>query len=308
MQRAREQAGAPSGYASRAGASAVPEGQPASVGGSRARPERPQAPHSPQDPRRVKSLAAVAAASVAVALVAAAYGTWAALSAQAMVEAASADAQPTLVAAADIRAGDVLAASSLEVRSVPRSLRVQTALGADALEGSASPVGQRALADLPAGTQVTPAAVSGRADTARLSAALAAGRQAVTVAVDAESGLAGQLRPSDRVRVVALEGAASGEAFLSTICDDVRIVSFDGDRVGGDGAYASVTLEVTPEQADAVRAAQWAGKVSLVLMPALVEPRAAGETGDGPAGGFGAGDGEAPEAGTAHAAEEAVDG
>ena len=272
MQRAREQAGAPSGYASRAGASAVPEGQPASVGGSRARPERPQAPHSPQDPRRVKSLAA------------------------------------ELVAAADIRAGDVLAASSLEVRSVPRSLRVQTALGADALEGSASPVGQRALADLPAGTQVTPAAVSGRADTARLSAALAAGRQAVTVAVDAESGLAGQLRPSDRVRVVALEGAASGEAFLSTICDDVRIVSLDGDRVGGDGAYASVTLEVTPEQADAVRAAQWAGKVSLVLMPALVEPRAAGETGDGPAGGFGAGDGEAPEAGTAHAAEEAVDG
>ena len=215
MQRAREQAGAPSGYASRAGASAVPEGQPASVGGSRARPERPQAPHSPQDPRRVKSLAAVAAASVAVALVAAAYGTWAALSAQAMVEAASADAQPTLVAAADIRAGDVLAASSLEVRSVPRSLRVQTALGADALEGSASPVGQRALADLPAGTQVTPAAVSGRADGARLSAALAAGRQAVTVAVDAESGLAGQLRPSDRVRVVALEGAASGKGTIS---------------------------------------------------------------------------------------------
>lgn len=308
MRQARERAGTPSGYASRAGAQAASEGQSASVGGSRTRPERQQAPRSPQDPRRVKSLAAVAAASVAVALVAAAYGTWAALSAQASVEAANADAQPTLVAAADIRAGDVLAASSFEVRSVPRSLRVQTALGADALEGSASLVGQRALADLPAGTQVTPAAVSGRADGARLSAALAADRQAVTVAVDAESGLAGQLRPSDRVRVVALEGAASGEAFLSTICDDVRIVSLDGDRVGGDGAYASVTLEVTPEQADAVRAAQWAGKVSLVLMPALAETAAAGETEDGPAGGSGAGGGEAPERGTVHAAEEAVDG
>ena len=73
------------------------------------------------------------APSVAVALVAAAYGTWAALSAQAAVEAANADAQPTLVAADDIPAGEVLAASSFEVRSVPRSLRVQTALGADAL-------------------------------------------------------------------------------------------------------------------------------------------------------------------------------
>ena len=275
MQRARERAGTPSGYASRAAASAATEGQPASTGGARARPDRPPAPRSPQDPRRAKSLAAVAAASVAVALVATAYGTWAALSAQAAVADANADAQPTLVAADDIPAGEVLAASSLEVRSVPRSLRVQTALGADALEGAAAIVGQRALADLPAGTQVTPAVVSGRAEGARLSAALAADRQAVTVAVDAESGLAGQLRPSDRVRVVALEGAASGEAFLSTICDDVRIVSLDGDRVGGDGAYTSVTLEVSAEQADAVRAAQWAGKVSLVLMPALAEPAAA---------------------------------
>ena len=126
-------------------------------------------------------------------------------------------------------------------------------------------------------------AVSGRAEGARLSAALTANRQAVTVAVDAESGLAGQLRPSDRVRVVALEGAASGEAFLSTICDDVRIVSLDGDRVGGDGAYTSVTLEVSAEQADAVRAAQWAGKVSLVLMPALAEPAAADAAEDGAA-------------------------
>lgn len=283
MQRARERAGTPSGYASRAAASAATEGQPASTGGARARPDRPPVPRSPQDPRRVKSLAAVAAASVAVALVAAAYGTWAALSAQAAVADANADAQPTLVTADDIPAGEVLAASSLEVRPVPRSLRVQTALGADALEGAASIVGQRALADLPAGTQVTPAAVSGRAEGARLSAALAADRQAVTVAVDAESGLAGQLRPSDRVRVVALEGAASGEAFLSTICDDVRIVSLDGDRVGGDGAYTSVTLEVSAEQADAVRAAQWAGKVSLVLMPALAEPAAADAAEDGAA-------------------------
>ena len=128
MQRAREWTGTPSGYASRAAASAATEGQPASTGGARARPDRPPAPRSPQDPRRVKSLAAVAAASVAVALVAAAYGTWAALSAQAAVEAANADAQPTLVAADDIPAGEVLAASSFEVRSVPRSCLLYTSL------------------------------------------------------------------------------------------------------------------------------------------------------------------------------------
>ncbi|RDB62019.1 Flp pilus assembly protein CpaB [Gordonibacter sp. 28C] len=283
MQRTRERAGGPSGYASRENAGSSAGGDVGAAVERRARSRRP--PGAPdvregRDPQRVKGLAAVAAASVAVALVAAAYGTWAALSAQATVAAAGADAQPTLVAAADISAGDVLAASSFEVRSVPRSLRVRTALEGEALEGDASLLGQRALVDMPAGTQVTPAAVSGRADGARLSAALSSDRQAVTVAVDAESGLAGQLRPSDRVRVVALEGAASGEVLLATICDDVRVLSLDGDRVGGDGAYASVTLEVTPEQADAVRAAQWTGKVSLVLMPVLSEPTQGGPVPD----------------------------
>ncbi len=298
MQRARERAGGASGYASRESAGPATGG---ALGSATERQERPRrsrgssAAREVQDPQKAKSLAAVAAVSVAVALVAAAYGTWAALSAQATVAAAGADAQPTLVAAADVRAGDVLAASSFEVRSIPRSLRVQTALGADALEGGASLLGQRALVDMPTGTQVTPAAVSGRADGARLSAVLAAGRQAVTVAVDAESGLAGQLRPSDRVRVVALEGAASGEVLLATICDDVRVVSLDGDRVGESGTYASVTLEVTPDEADAVRAAQWAGKVSLVLMPAFAEPAQEDASPDTAADG-------------ANEAEEAVDG
>lgn len=283
MQRTRERAGGPSGYASRESAGSSAGGDAGAGVGRRTRPRRPQgAPDAREgcEPQRVKGLAAVAAASVAVALVAAAYGTWAALSAQAAVAAAGADTQPTLVAAADISAGEVLAASSFEVRSVPRGLRVRTALGGEALDGDASLLGQRALVDMPAGTQVTPAAVSGRSDGARLSAALPSDRQAVTVAVDAESGLAGQLRPSDRVRVVAMEGAASGEALLATICDDVRVLSLDGDRVGGDGSYASVTLEVAPEQADAVRAAQWAGKVSLVLMPVLSEPTQGGPVPD----------------------------
>ncbi|HIW76873.1 MULTISPECIES: Flp pilus assembly protein CpaB [Gordonibacter] len=255
------------------------------------------------DTNRVKRLAAVAGVSVAVALVAAAYGTWAALSAQAAIAEAGADAQPTLVAVTDIRAGEELAASSFEIRSVPRSLRAKGALGPEALKaeaGAASVAGKQALVDIAQGAQVTPASVAGGLDSGFLAGSLASGMQAVTVAVDAETGIAGLLRPSDRVRVVALESAASGETVLTTLCEAARVLALDADRSGEGGAYASVTVEVTPEQADAVRSAQHAGKVSLVLLSALdVSP-------GGGAGGGAVEDPAAAEAGLAGAGANAV--
>lgn len=229
----------------------------------RRRPSVPKAPH------RAKTLAGVAAVSVAVALFSAAYGTWAALSAQATVDAAQADTQPALVAATSVRAGDVLEKSSFETKAVPRSLLAQGVYAPEVFEGEASPVGKRALVDIPQGAQITPAVVAGSMGGGYLAAALSPGMQAVTIAVDAEAGLAGQLRPSDRVRVVALDGSAAGEALLATICEDVRVAALDGAMEGGGGGYSSVTIEVSAVQADAVRAAQHAGKVSLVLLPVL---------------------------------------
>lgn len=270
LQRRREGASAV-GYASREAVNrAAAEGE-----GGEERRRRDDAVRAPReardtpDPRRIKRLAAIAAASVAVALVSTAYGTWAALSARAAIDTAAADTQPTLVVKKDIRAGEELLASSYEIRMVPRSLRVASALSSDALAEGGSVAGRHALTSLPAGSQITPSAVAGAAGGDRLAAALSSGMQAVTVAVDAESGLAGQLRVSDRVRVVALEGAASGEAYLSTICDSARVMSLDGDQAAGTRGYASVTLEVSPAQADAVRAAQYAGKVNFILASAL---------------------------------------
>ncbi len=221
------------------------------------------------DLRRIKRLAAVSAVSVAVALVSMAYGTWSVLSAQSAVEAVGADAQPTLIAKGDIQAGSELERSALEVRMVPRGLRVARALSGETLSEGGTIVGKRVLVSLSAGSQITPELVAGVEGGDRLAASLEAGMQAVTVSVDAESGLAGQLYPSDRVRVVALEGVMSGETYLTTICDNVRVLSLDDSRSREDASYTSVTLEVTPSQADAVRAAQYAGKVSFVLVSRL---------------------------------------
>ena len=102
----------------------------------------------------------------------------------------------------------------------------------------------------------------------RLSAELRAGLQAVTLAVDVETGLAGHVRPYDTVRIVSAEGASAGEAFLETVCERARVVAVGDDATGVQSGSASVTVEVSPEEADAVREAQFAGRVSLVLVAA----------------------------------------
>ena len=191
---------------------------------------------------------------------------WAHASSSAAVGAATSGAQPTLVAAADIRAGDALTEQSVRLEDVPAAFRSPAALGADALQ-QGSALGSRALVDIPAGSQITASFVTGSGG-GRLAADLDAGMEAVTIGVDSETGLAGRIRVYDAVRVVSAEGASAGTSLLTTLCDSARVVAV-GDEASAAGApYTSVTVEVDPSQADAVREAQYAGKVSLVLLSA----------------------------------------
>lgn len=237
------------------------------VAADRAKPSAAAKPR-PGDTARVKRLATIAAVSVALALTSVAYGLWSAAASRAAVEHATAGALPTLVAAADIRAGDAIAAEAVEVRDVPASYRATSALGGEALDADGAVSGGRALVDIPAGTQLSSSFVTGAGGGDRLSAELGTGMQAVTLAVDVETGLAGHVRPYDTVRIVSAEGASAGEAFLETVCERARVVAIGDDAAGVQSGSASVTVEVSPDEADAVREAQFAGRVSLVLVAA----------------------------------------
>lgn len=221
------------------------------------------------DPRRIKQMSTITAVSLAVALMAVSTGAWTSFSSQTMVAEAKADTQPTLVAVQDIKAGDEVVLSMFETKDVPRRFRMKGALSDEALSNGGPAVGKRALVDIPTGSQITTSLLSGTAESGYLAAALDTGMQAVTIEVDVETGLAGQLRPADYVRVVALGNGAEGEAFARTICDGVRVISLDDRLSGGEGGYASVTLEVEGRQADEIRTAQYAGTVSLVLISSL---------------------------------------
>ncbi len=232
------------------------------------RPVPPRASvQAARDPQRVKRLAAVAAASAAVALVSVSYGVWAAASAHAAVDEATAGAAPTLVAAADIKAGSVVSAAQMEVQSIPRSFRAQAALDESALAEGGAVAGHRALVDIPAGSQITASLMTGT-EGGGLAGELKPGMEAVSLSVDTETGIAGQVRAYDTVRVVSVESGSSGASLLDTLCERARVLAV-GEGASGEGSgYASVTVEVSPAQADAVREAQFAGRVSLLLVSA----------------------------------------
>lgn len=229
-------------------------------------PSASSRPAPGQDTRRFKQVALIAAFAIGVAVVSLAYGVWTAASSGAAVEAATAGALPTLVSSVDIHAGDIVDGSLVETKNIPQSFRAPAALGADALTVEGYGEGRRALVDIPAGTQITPGFVSGTENGSHLAAQLQSGREAVTLSVDTETGLAGHVQAYDVVRIVAAESASTDSSLLETVCERARVIATGEGLGGGEGSYTSVTVEVTPSEADAVREAQYAGRVSLLLI------------------------------------------
>ena len=76
--------------------------------------------------------------------------------------------------------------------------------------------------------------------------------EAVTISVDAQSGMGGMLRVNDRVKVIQPN---------------------DGSLSGASDGYSTVTLEVTPEQAGKIRTA---GGLTLTL-PSSADTTESGE-------------------------------
>jgi pilus assembly protein CpaB len=105
-----------------------------------------------------------------------------------------------------------------------------------------------------------------------LQALLPKGMRAITVAVDETSGLAGLLTPGARVDVVStLNGSNKDETIATTIVQDV-LVQAVGQRLMAQGpvdkdapAARTVTLVVSPRDAQAIELASSMGRTRLVL-------------------------------------------
>ena len=190
-----------------------------------------------------------------------------------------------LVAKADMPTGSFIRADSLEWRAWPKDGVVDDYL----VRGEATEeelAGAVARSRLFAGEPITRSRVVNKGDQGFLAAVLDPAHRAVSIPVDAVSGIAGFIFPGDRVdvlltfsRTVQNEGSddSSTRHFSETLLTRVRVLAIDQSVDSGEKGAAQVantaTLEVTPKQAEKIAIAMQIGSLSLSLHSlALSEP------------------------------------
>jgi pilus assembly protein CpaB len=128
-----------------------------------------------------------------------------------------------------------------------------------------------------AGQPLTRGSLVGPKDRGFLAAALGPGMRAITVPVNASTGVAGFVFPGDHVDIVLtqqVQGGGDGPPLKvsETIVRNIRVLATDQrtDSKGEDGktevkTFSNVTLEVTPRIAEKVAVSQSMGMLSLSL-------------------------------------------
>ncbi|WP_114377578.1 Flp pilus assembly protein CpaB [Elioraea thermophila] len=196
-----------------------------------------------------------------------------------------------LVAARPLPPGLLLRNEDLAARDLPLELIPEGAVR-DAPEARAELGGALVRRWLDPGEVLTGNDVLRPRDRGFLAAVLQPNRRAITVGVDAVTGAAGLIWPGDRVDLLLTQKLDDSVAQLSrrvvgeTVLTDVRVIAVDQHLTQGamgatpspDGRIArTVTLEVTPEEAERVAVASQLGRLSLTIRAMADEERANGE-------------------------------
>jgi pilus assembly protein CpaB len=129
-----------------------------------------------------------------------------------------------------------------------------------------------------AGQPLTKGALVQPGDRGFLAAALGPGMRAISVQVDARTGVSGFIFPGDRVDIVLSQSVTTpgseGPPLLAaeTIVRNVRVLATDQRTVPEDAegkrevkTFSTVTMEVTPRLAEKIAVAQSIGQITLAL-------------------------------------------
>lgn len=136
-----------------------------------------------------------------------------------------------------------------------------------------------------AGEPITQGALVKPGEGGFMSAVLQAGYRAVSLPVNATTGNAGFIFPGDHVDLIlthTIQGMSNNQSFASeTFVEDVRVLAVDQslDNPENKALLAkTVTLEVTPRQAEAINVALEMGKISLALRSLAADTQAVAAT------------------------------
>jgi pilus assembly protein CpaB len=178
---------------------------------------------------------------------------------------------PVVVAATSIQRGTVITPQVLKVVNYPSGSVPQGAFTAAAQLTGGKDVQRIALRDLNPDEPVLASRVTAPGQKLSMATEIDPGTQAVTFGTDAIKGVAGFVFPNDRVDILMSRSVGKAENALGitqVIAENVRIMGIDqsDDQEQNKPAVVhAMTIEVTPEQAQAITLAQNIGSVSLAL-------------------------------------------
>lgn len=157
----------------------------------------------------------------------------------------SAESVSVVVANRNLVIGETLDKAMLTTANVP-----QTFVSSGALKDISQAIGRQLTVAAGKNTQITTQMLSGEGNVSSLANAVSDKMVATSVAVSAETGLAGLLLPQDRIDLLV-----HGEV----IAKNVRVLALDGSLSGNEGSYTTVTLELTTDIACVLQSAQDSG-------------------------------------------------
>jgi pilus assembly protein CpaB len=204
------------------------------------------------------------------------------------------DRVPVLTAARTLRAGTLLKPEDLATEprppnDVPAGARIDSGTARGDL------LGAMIRRNLSKGDALLMADALNPGDRGFLAAVLGPGMRAVTVGVDAVTGLAGLVWPGDRVDLILTQSqdgsnvSAAHRVSAETVLHDGRVLAIDRQLMQGatsespEAAMArTVTLEVTPAEAVRVAVAVRLGHLSLSVVAVPQAPGRGSETDPAP--------------------------
>ena len=175
-----------------------------------------------------------------------------------------------VVASQPIGRGVALTPSVLKVAHFPKEY-VPVGSFRTVQEATAGGV-RRALRPISANEPMLPDRITGAGGRTSLSATMTPGMRAVTFRSNDVSGVAGFVLPGDRVDILltrSVEGGGDKEATLTqVIANNIKILGVDqevSETLDQPTVAKAITVEVTPEQGQALSLAQSLGTVTLAL-------------------------------------------
>lgn len=180
---------------------------------------------------------------------------------------------PVVVAAMAVQRGVALKPEMLKIANYPRESVPQGAFTTVELAMRTADGAPRiALRDLVVSEPIVASKVSGPDSHPNLSGVLAPGMRAVSVKSSEVVSVGGFALPGDRVDVLVTRTIGTGDkahSVLQVLAENVRVMGVDQSADADKPTVSkAVTIEVTPQQAQAIALAQAVGEVTLALRQA----------------------------------------